>query len=102
MHLNCNYPFGQIIELKHYVFLAVLLLVLVCFFYLRKVKRSRLGDVGLTLVVAGSMVNIYEWVRIGCVRDYINFAGLFYNNIQDIVIVIGIGLLSLSIWKQTK
>lgn len=55
------------------------------------VKEPR-GRWALSLVLLGGALNIFSRVSYGGVQDNWNFFGLFYNNLADYLIVIGIVL----------
>jgi lipoprotein signal peptidase len=56
---------------------------------------------GLGMLVIGGGVNLMDRLRLGYVRDYWNLGGGLYNNINDVVIAIGVVLfLYQNIWKK--
>ena len=98
--LNCNFIFSNFISTNVFLGISVVLLVLFVVVFLKKVRRNRVGDIGLLLLVSGATINIFERFRFGCVRDYFNFFGLFAFNTQDLLVTAGIILLIWVIWKK--
>lgn len=55
---------------------------------------------GAFLMVAGAVGNIMDRVLFGAVRDYWDFLGLFWNNLNDWFIALGMLILLIEIWKE--
>jgi len=78
---------------------------------------DRWAHIGLGLVIAGGVGNLYDRLRFGCVRDFLHPLpgvslpfGLVWpsgapelwpwvSNVADALLLIGIGLLTLHMWK---
>lgn len=80
------------------------LVVIGIFIYLarRKFYSSRVSRLGVLLIILGGFLNIFERVYTGCVRDYINFFGLFRFNLFDLLVTSGAFLLIYELWKIKK
>jgi len=94
--LNFGISFGIEID-KYFVLLLIILLLVVLWRQMNK-------DYGIYLVFVGGLINLFDRLRFVGVRDYWNFFGLFYNNINDWLIAIGVFLLFLKLWnlKENK
>jgi len=97
--LSCDFIFSRVLSVKEFVFVAFVLTVVFTVAYLKLIKRSRVGDTGLVLLLLGSLGNMYERLSLSCVNDYLSFFGLFRFNVQDFAITVGIFLILISIWK---
>ena len=84
--LNCSTSLFTIIS-------AVLLFILVLV-YLKAFKKTRLSFVGLGLTLLGGGANLYERFEFGCVKDYLSFFGILHFNYSDIIIVVGLSILT--------
>ena len=97
---NCNFFLSGLISSNVFVFISIVSVSLFSFIYLKYYSDSGVGDVGFVLVLVGGSMNISERVLSGCVRDYFNFFNLFHFNLYDIMVTVGIMLVSLSVWKK--
>ncbi len=43
------------------------------------------------LIAIGGLLNVGERMAFGCVKDYLNFFGLFLFNLNDILVTLGLG-----------
>ncbi|MDP4009441.1 MAG: signal peptidase II [Candidatus Shapirobacteria bacterium] len=75
-------------------FLFVGLLVGLAGFYILKNKR------GIGLITIGGMINFVDRYRFGYVRDYWNVWGNIFNNLNDWLIVAGVLLFIVEVWKK--
>ncbi|OGC59118.1 hypothetical protein A2380_01965 [candidate division WWE3 bacterium RIFOXYB1_FULL_43_24] len=80
------------------------LVVLVTVFYLARKKYfvSRTSRLGITFILLGGILNTLERVFTGCVRDYVDFLGLFQFNLFDLLVTSGAFLLIYELWKIKK
>lgn len=97
--LNCNFPFSDLISIRVYVVVSMLFLILFVFSYVKIARRSRVGDLGVFLIVVGALANAFERFYSGCVLDNLDFFGLFFFNIQDFLVTTGIILTLWSLWR---
>ncbi|HOA18301.1 MAG TPA: signal peptidase II [bacterium] len=97
---NCSYVLSGILNPQQFSLLSLFVLILFSFIFLKYVKKTRIGHLGLLIMIFGSLFNIYERYTTGCIKDYISFFNLFYFNIRDAAITLGIMLISISIWKE--
>lgn len=86
--LNCSYPLSNYISYSQYDVVVAILLVAVTIYFL-KLKSNKFA---IAMLVIGGTVNIInrQFINYGCVYDDINFFGLFYNNVYDLLICTGI------------
>ncbi len=68
--------------------------------YLEYYRGKIFGDIGFGLIFIGGLFNLSQWLLRGCVKDFINFFGLFHFNLYDSMVTIGAVLVSISIWKK--
>lgn len=52
--------------------------------------RELIGRVGILMIVIGGTGNLISRVKYGGVVDNLSFFGIFYNNVWDYLIFIGI------------
>jgi len=96
--LNCDYFLSQFFSVKEFVFVGFVLSVIFAISYVRTIKRSWVGDFGLVFLFSGILGNMCERLSLGCVKDYINFFGLFHFNAWDSAITVGITMILANIW----
>ena len=97
---NCNYLFSKIISLELFVTISVLITIIFSYIYLKYYRGNIFGDIGFFLIILGGAFNLSSWLLKGCVKDFINFFGLFYFNIYDLMVTTGVILVSIIIWKK--
>lgn len=96
---NCTYLFHTYISKEAFVAISVIVLIIL----VKKIGinfAEKASLIGLVLVVLGGCLNLLEWWLDGCVKDYINFFGLFTFNLNDLLITLGLILLWIQIWKK--
>ncbi len=93
--LNKGISFGFLPGISN-VLIALVLIGLIV--YAVKV-RELIVRLSLGLMVIGGSGNLYQRIMYGGVVDNLNFFGLFYNNVFDYLIVIGVIILLLSSYK---
>jgi len=87
--LNCSYFLTGTITLTTYYILHTLSLFV--FGYLSfKIFNKAFEYTLVGLIFGGGVWNLIERLQFGCVQDYFNFFDLFYFNISDLAISIGI------------
>lgn len=72
-----------------YPYIFVLSLVLFIFFYKRTFKHLFYNHLFAATVILGGILNFIEWLKTGCVSDYIRFFNISLYNVNDLLIVIG-------------
>jgi len=97
---NCNFFLSGFIGFDTFIFISVILTAVFSYIFLKKYRGSLAGDVGFVFLLVGGLMNLSEWVSKGCVRDYLNFFNLFHFNIYDIMVTVGLLLVSITIWKK--
>jgi signal peptidase II len=84
-----------------FIALAVVAVALMTYFYRRLTWARPAAKIGLTLAAAGAVGNLLDRLRFGYVRDFFNvrwYPAIF--NVADVALVVGIGLLLLSLWRE--
>jgi len=76
-----------------YPYVGISLLILFIWVYIRYFKKNLLSNLAFIAVLIGSFLNILEWWIAGCVKDYIKFFTISAYNINDLIIVVGLGIL---------
>jgi lipoprotein signal peptidase len=97
---NCNHLFSQFFNIELFVMFSFVLIASFLFVYVRNLKKSVIGNFGAALVFLGGLSNLYEWVKTGCVKDYLNFFNLFKFNFADFLVILGVVLVLINIWKK--
>ena len=97
---NCRFFLYGIISLKIYLLLSFALFSALAITYLKGFSRSLIGNFGLFLIMFGGLMNLVQWSKFGCVIDLVNFFGLFYFNIYDLMVTVGAFFIAISIWKK--
>lgn len=97
MIYNCSFPFSDFIDFK--VYLLGILLISVIFgymFYKSLLWRNNLPVclVGFLLMTAGGFLNLSTRLSYGCVQDYFSLGNFFSFNFADVMIALGLVLLS--------
>lgn len=81
-----------------YISIFALLVLLYLIFY--KLPKSLGVIISAFLIVTGTTSNFIERVITGCVKDYLDFFGLFSFNIFDLSVVLGVILLLYELWHK--
>lgn len=98
--LNCDFIFSGLLNSGQFSILAFCLVIAFVLAFLKNTARSRVGKLGIFLLVTGSTAISFERYRNGCVADYLNFFNLFYFNLQDLLITTGIILIAWTIYRE--
>jgi len=72
------------------VLVGLSFLLIVIIVSLWALPGDRRKFIGLLLIVVGGSLNLLQWWQTGCVRDYIDFMGLFKFNVYDLLVSAGI------------
>ena len=97
---NCNFFLSGFIGFDTFILISIILTAIFSYIFLKRYRGFMLGDIGFILVLVGGLMNLSEWLIKGCVRDYLNFFNLFHFNIYDIMVTVGLLLVSITIWKK--
>lgn len=101
--LNPGAAFGM---LEHrtsfFIVIALLLVAAVIYFYPRIPSGYRLLKVGIGLQVGGAVGNVIDRVKTGYVVDFFDFRIWPVFNIADIAIVVGVGIIIISILRTQQ
>ncbi len=92
---NFGSTFGVFPGLPVWVFAIVLAYLLIVAVKMRELW----GRIGLFLIIIGGAGNFTSRVLFGAVVDNWNFFGLFYNNIWDYLIVVGVGVYVIHLFR---
>ena len=88
------------------IMIGIICLFLVYFFLIRNKQISKFEQVNYVLLVSGIMGNLCDRIIRGYVIDYLDFKIFNYYfpifNLADIFIVIGTGLIIISLFKGEK
>lgn len=94
--LNFGSTFGVFPGLPIWVFAIVL-----TYLFIVAVKMRELwGRIGLIMIIVGGVGNLANRVVYGAVIDNWNFFGIFYNNIWDYLIVAGVVVYAIHLFRQ--
>lgn len=86
---NCTHYLSNFLSVTQYNLIVFVLLILFIISYLRFFGASKTNVLGLLFITLGGTLNLYERQVFLCVRDYIDFFGLFYFNIYDALVTSG-------------
>ncbi len=75
------------------VIVTVIIIILLCAWFMRHRGHALVERVGLALLIAGGSGNLIDRVYYGCVTDFVAFFGLWHFNIADALIAAGVALL---------
>lgn len=82
------------------VLLLVPLSIFISLHFIEKPSKQRIALGAWGVVCAGGFGNAIELLLNGCVRDYINFLGLFHNNVFDFFVVGGLIMITFFIFSK--
>jgi|GEM_PF-1639830 len=84
-----------------YPVFSLISLILFSFVYFKTFKITKLTNFLALIVIFGGIMNLVEWVRYGCVKDYIKLFNISFYNLNDLLIMIGLsGLLFILIYDK--
>lgn len=89
--VNCN---SKYIE---YPWLVIIFLLILTWIFYSQYKKTFFNKFGFLLVLIGGFLNLGEWLFRGCVLDYIRLFSISVYNINDLLIMIGLGMLLIGI-----
>jgi len=98
--INCNFFLAKLLTLNQFVILSVIFLLFFSIVYYRNYGKIFISNIGLGLIVIGGILNLIQWWKYGCVKDFINFFGLFFFNFYDLMVTIGVTLVGITIWEK--
>ncbi len=100
---NFGVAFGIMFNQKFLLVLVVILIFILFWFLIKSYRQRNIWEIfGLTLVVAGAVSNFIDRLRFGFVIDYIDVPFFTVLNLADCMITVGVGILLLSFWLQSK
>lgn len=76
-----------------FVVVSSIVALIVLFFIARGRYHSRLLNMGLALVLGGAVGNLIDRLLYGYVLDFLEVRGLFVNNLADVCVTVGVGLI---------
>jgi len=92
VRLNCSYFLSNYINYDIFIILSFFILALLTVYFLFIERVKGWGRVGMVLILAGGTLNLLERAINSCVKDYINFFGLFYYNVFDALVTLGLAI----------
>jgi lipoprotein signal peptidase len=89
---NCKFLFSNFLDYKQFDLVSLIVLIIFTAFLVASVVKTKRGIVAVCFVAVGAFMNIVErhFMGNGCVRDYIDFFGLFVFNVYDLILTVGI------------
>ena len=87
---NSGMAFGWFQGNSTVILVISILLVIACFFLIRKMRPTGLAPVALSLIVGGAIGNMIDRVAYGYVIDMFPFFGWFVFNVADAGVVAGV------------
>jgi len=93
---NSGIAYGLLPQIPVYLVVGVLIVLI---FYAVKM-RELIERIALLLLIVGGTGNVYMRIRYGSVIDNLNFFGLFYNNIWDYLIGVGVVIYVINLFRQ--
>jgi lipoprotein signal peptidase len=94
--INTGVSFGLLPGLSWIILLGVLVGLTI---YAVKM-RELWGRIGIGMIIVGGAGNLTQRLIYGGVVDNLNFFGLFYNNVWDYVIVVGVGICLVQVFRR--
>ena len=86
--LNKGVSFGLLPSLPIWLFVVIL----VCLIIYAVKMRELVGRIGLGMIIVGGIGNLISRIVYGGVVDNLSFFGIFYNNVWDYLIFMGMGI----------
>ncbi|MGD9092428.1 MAG: signal peptidase II, partial [Anaerolineales bacterium] len=80
--------------------LGLLVTILILVFFPNISKGSRLGQLGIGLMLGGTVGNLVDRITIGYVTDVLYITGLPVFNLADVCLYLGVVLVSISILRE--
>lgn len=83
---------------------AIIIVIVLIILIKRRVVKTKIGRIGLCLIIAGSLGNVIDRIVRGFVVDFIDFRVINFAvfNFADILICVGAALLAFFIIFQTE
>ena len=79
--------------------LSFLLIIFTIINLKKLIFKSKLVIPAFFLVLTGGISNLLQRLTLGCVKDHYSFFSLFYFNLADIAVSLGVALLVLVVIK---
>lgn len=100
---NTGVAFGLFKEAgPFFIFVAVVVITVIVLFLRQLPQEQWLVRLALGLQLGGAFGNLVDRVRLGYVVDFIDFKIWPVFNIADSAIVIGVALLTISMWRESR
>jgi len=100
---NSGASFGILKNSKILLIILSLIALVIIIRYINSFKNTKYNILGLGFLMGGIVGNLADRIMFGYVRDFLNFYIIGYDfpvfNIADIFIVIGVGILIISILR---
>lgn len=82
--------------------LGLLVIILMLVFFPKISKGSRLGRLGLGLMLGGAVGNLVDRITVGYVTDVLYIEGLPVFNLADVCLYLGVVLVSISVLMEER
>jgi signal peptidase II len=82
--------------------LAVIVIILIFYFYPRGVKEGWWLRVAMSMQLAGAAGNLIDRIRFGHVTDFISVGNFAIFNVSDSSITVGVTILILGVWIKEQ
>lgn len=87
-----------------FILMAFFCLAVLYVFFIRKQDLTKIETIGYGLLIGGIIGNLIDRMFLGYVVDYLSFYIFHYHypvfNIADICIVVSVGFIFYSLWKE--
>lgn len=98
---NCSYFLADHLDIDTFIIICVVLLAITTMYVLKNQPNS-LARLGLLLLVAGALHNLYQRLVYNCVVDNMSFFGLFMFNPADVLVTSGILIIFIGMLKNEQ
>ena len=100
---NTGGAWGVLENNKTIFIIAIPIILIVIIIYLLKNKNiSRLENIGYCMLIGGAIGNYIDRIIRGYVVDFIDFVIWPVFNVADIAVVVGVGLIILSLFRNKE
>ncbi|MBE6023655.1 MAG: signal peptidase II [Cellulosilyticum sp.] len=105
LHYISNYgaAWGMLSGKQLFLILFTSIIILGMIFYMRKLPKTPTGKwmkIAFIMIISGAIGNLIDRITLGYVRDFLYFILIDFPifNVADILVVVGVGLLMITIF----
>ncbi|MDO8669541.1 MAG: signal peptidase II [Candidatus Buchananbacteria bacterium] len=99
--VNPGIAFGLFLNYYLILFLYFVIIAILIYFLVYHYRRKNsLSVMGLAIIILGAFSNLLDRIFFGAVVDYIDLKYYTVFNLADVMIVLGIAILIVVIWKD--